>query len=197
VWAIERAGAVVRLRASKGLRHLARLLAEPRREIPALELARATHGTTRQSTPADAALDVRRDADDHAGVLLDVQAKAAYRRRLADLQDELDEAERWHDGERAARTRLEIDALTQQLAAAVGLGGRDRRAAANAERARMSVSKAIRTAVRHIGEHDPELGEHLAKAVRTGTLCTYAPDPRAAIHWTVVAARTGTLPSRL
>jgi hypothetical protein len=147
--------------------------------------------------PADAALDVRSDADDHAGVLLDVQAKAAYRRRLADLQDELDEAERWHDGERTARTQLEIDALTQQLAAAVGLGGRDRRAAANAERARMSVSKAIRTAVRHIGEHDPELGEHLAKAVRTGTLRTYAPDPRAAIHWTVVAAPTGTLPSRL
>ena len=49
----------------------------------------------------------------------------------------------------------------------------------------MSVSKAIRTAVRRIGEHDPALGERLAKAVRTGTLCSYAPDARAAIRWTV------------
>lgn len=111
VWAIEHAGAVVRLRDSKGLRHLARLLEEPEREIPALEFARATHGTTRQSTPADAALHDRRDADDHAGPLLDAQAKAAYRQRLADLHEELDEADRWHDSERAARAQVEIDAV--------------------------------------------------------------------------------------
>ena len=56
----------------------------------------------------------------------------------------------------------------------------------------MSVSKAIRTAVRHIGEHDPELGEHLTKAVRTGTFCAYAPEASAAIRWTVTAAPSRT-----
>ena len=124
-------------------------------------------------------------ADDHAGPLLDAQAKAAYRARLGDLREELEQAERWHDTERAAQARHELDALGDALAAAVGRGGRDRHAAAGGERARMSVSKAIRTAVRRIGEHDPALGEHLAKAVRTGTLCSYAPDARAAIRWTV------------
>ena len=186
VWAIERGGAVVRLGDSKGLRHLARLLGEPGREIPALELARSADDGPRPSTAAGDGLESRRMADDHAGPLLDAQAKAAYRRRLAELHEELDEAERWHDGERVARARLEIDALTRELAAAVGLGGRDRHAASSAERARMSVSKAIRTAVRHIGEHDPELGEHLTRAVRTGTFCAYAPEARAAIRWTVV-----------
>jgi hypothetical protein len=184
VWAIEHAGAVLRLRDTKGMRYLARLLDEPGLDVPALELV-AT------AAPADAAraregLEFRGVMDDHAGPVLDAEAKAAYRARLADLDEELDEAERWHDTERAARSRLEIDALRRELAAAVGLGGRDRHVAASPERARMSVTKAIRTAVRHIAEHDPELGEHLTKAVRTGGFCAYAPDARAAIQWTVL-----------
>jgi hypothetical protein len=186
VWAIERAGAAVRVRDSKGLRHLARLLAEPGQEIAALELLGVTHATERRPAPADDALEAHPATDDHAGPLLDPQAKSAYRARLAELQEELDEAERWHDGERSTRARIEIDALIRELAAAVGLGGRDRNAAARAERARMSVSKAIRTAVRRIAEHDPELGDHLSKAVRTGTFCAYAPDARAAVRWTVI-----------
>jgi hypothetical protein len=58
----------------------------------------------------------------------------------------------------------------------------------------MSVSKAIRTALRHISEHDPELGDHLSKAVRTGTFCAYAPDARAVIRWTVTVAPPRTSP---
>jgi hypothetical protein len=50
--------------------------------------------------------------------------------------------------------------------------------------------QAIRTAVRHIGEHDPDLGEHLSKAVRTDTLCTTSQAP--AIRWTVTAAPSRT-----
>ena len=191
VWTIERGGAVVRLRDSKGLRHLARLLAEPGREIPAVELAQMEQGTNRGSNPPDDALQARLASDDHAGPLLDAQAKAAYRARLADLHEDLAEAERWNDSERVTRAQLEIDALTRELAAAVGIGGRDRHAAASAERARMSVSKAIRTAIRHIREHDAQLGDHLAKAVRTGILCSYAPDTRAAIRWTVTATTSG------
>jgi hypothetical protein len=191
VWAIERAGVVVRMRDSKGMRYLARLLENPGLEVAARELAAAA--------PADPpltreGLEPRGATDDDAGPFLDTEAKAAYRQRLADLDEELDEAERWHDAERAARSRIEIEALRRELAAAVGLGGRDRRVAASAERARISVSKAIRRAVRHIGEHDPELGEHLTKAIRTGTFCAYTPDARAAIRWTVVRGARNSRP---
>ena len=41
LWTIEHGGSVVRLRDSRGLRHLARLLGEPGREVAAVELARA------------------------------------------------------------------------------------------------------------------------------------------------------------
>jgi hypothetical protein len=103
--------------------------------------------------------------------------------RIDDLRAEIDEADRFHDGERAARAREELDAVSSELAGAVGLGGRDRRAASAAERARVSVIKAIRTAIKRIGEHDPDLGDHLARSVRTGAFCVYDPPARDRIDW--------------
>src|SRR6266511_3815668 len=162
-------GAAARLRHTAGLGHLARLLGKPGQELHALDLA-----------AEDA---VRGERDAAAGPVLDDQAKAAYRRRLGELTAELDEAERWADPERAARARAEVDALTEQLASAVGLGGRDRRLASSAERARVNVTKAIRAAIRRIAEHDPDLGEHLTRTVRTGTFCVYAADPATPPRW--------------
>jgi hypothetical protein len=78
----------------------------------------------------------------------------------------------------------ERDFLIRELARAVGLGGRDRRAASASERARSGVTRAIRQAIARIGEHHRELGEHLNHAVRTGTYCTYVPDPGAGAAWT-------------
>ena len=84
------------------------------------------------------------------------------------------------DGERAARLEAEIDIIVGELSAAFGLGGRARKEGSSAERARQSVTKAIRDALRRIREEDPALGEHLTRAVRTGIYCTYDPDPAGA-----------------
>jgi non-specific serine/threonine protein kinase len=168
-WTIAYHGPAARLRHTVGLGHLARLLGNPGRELHALDLA------------AGAAARGERDGD--AGAVLDEQAKAAYRRRLDELTGELEEAEAWADPERAARARAEVDALTRQLAGAVGLGGRDRRLPSAAERARVNVTKAIRTAIRRIAEHDPALAEHLTRTVRTGTFCVYAADPATPPRW--------------
>ena len=94
------------------------------------------------------------------------------------LEAEIEQARRWNDPERTAHAEGELDALTRELAGALGLGGRDRRAASDSERARASVSKAVRGAVRRLEEQHPELGRHLSLAVRTGTFCSYDPDPR-------------------
>jgi hypothetical protein len=119
-----------------------------------------------------------------AGALLDDRAKAEYRQRMLELESELSEAEGWNDPERASRLREERDFLVHELAAAVGLGGRDRRAASNAERARVNVTRAIRSALERVADHSPDLGRHLATAVRTGNFCSYQPDPRAPVSWT-------------
>ena len=90
--------------------------------------------------------------------MLDEQAKVAYRRRLSDLREELEEAKRLGKVERAERAEAEIDALTRELSRAVGLGGRDRRAASASERARQTVAKTIRSVLNRIAESDATLG---------------------------------------
>jgi hypothetical protein len=73
--------------------------------------------------------------------------------------------------------------IARELARSVGLGGRDRRAASAAERARVSVTRAIRHALARIHVHAPRLGAHLDHAIRTGTYCAYRPDPEMKIRW--------------
>ena len=87
------------------------------------------------------------------------------------------------DGERAAQADAERDFLLRELSRAVGLSGRDRRAASASERARAGVTRAVRQAITRIAEHHPQLGEHLNRTIRTGTYCAYMPDPRAPAGW--------------
>ena len=115
--------------------------------------------------------------------VLDQQAKDAFRRRLAELGEELEEARSWNDPERAARVEAEIDALTSELERSLGLGGRDRGMPSPAERARVSVTKAIKVAVRAVSEDCPALGEHLTASIRTGRFCSYAPPGREPPVW--------------
>jgi hypothetical protein len=70
----------------------------------------------------------------------------------------LEEAKRFNDFYCAARIRSEIDAIAKQLAAAVGLGGRDRRASSDTERPRSAVTKRIKEAVKRVAEVVPPLG---------------------------------------
>jgi hypothetical protein len=118
-----------------------------------------------------------------AGEILDARAKDAYRRRLAEIEDDIDQARAIGDAERAAQADAERDFLVRELARAFGLGGRDRRAASASERARAGVTRAIRQEIARIGEHHPQLGEHLNHTIRTGTYCAYHPDPRAPAGW--------------
>jgi hypothetical protein len=117
------------------------------------------------------------------GALLDATAKAAYQARLTELGAELEAAEGGNDPARTARARAERDFLVAELARAVGLGGRDRRAASHAERARLNVTRAIRAAMANLARANPSLGRHLAATIRTGRYCSYTPDPRAPIAW--------------
>ena len=120
-----------------------------------------------------------------AGPLLDAQAKEAYRRRLAEIEDDIGEALAMGDDERAAQADVERDLVIRELTRAVGLGGRDRRAASASERARASVTRAVRQAILRIREHHPTLGTHLDRAIRTGTYCAYLPDSPASVEWKI------------
>ena len=181
-WSLEFEGRTVRVRDLKGMHYLARLLAHPGREFHALDLVAAESvGVARSESSLTAELP--RTALGDAGEMLDARAKNAYRRRLAEIEDDIAQARALGDTERESQADAERDFLVRELSRAVGLGGRDRRAASASERARVGVTRAIRYAMTRIGEHHPLLGEHLNLAIRTGTYCGYLPDPRAAAAW--------------
>ncbi|MDP9300081.1 MAG: AAA family ATPase [Actinomycetota bacterium] len=187
-WSIGYEGEMFRLKDSKGLRYIAYLLRDPGREFHVIDLVSAGEGV--EADALSRRMPGRRHAEPglhvpggDAGSLLDPQAKAAYRRRLAELEGELEEAEVWGDPERAARAKEELDFLTRELAGGMGLGGRDRKAASAAEQARINVTKAIRSALARIRKNSSALGLHLDRTIRTGAFCSYAPDPRSAVPW--------------
>jgi tetratricopeptide (TPR) repeat protein len=173
-WTLTYRGRTVRMRDAKGLHDIARLLARPGQEIHVLELAGV-------DADRESAAIVRATRD--TGELLDARARAEYRRRLGELEDELADAERCADIVRAEKAASERDFIAAELAAALGLDGRPRRAGDPIERARKTVSARIRLTIGRIeGEH-PELARHLANAVRTGTTCSY--EPEHAMLWSV------------
>jgi tetratricopeptide (TPR) repeat protein len=166
-WLLEAGLEHARLRDSRGLHYLRALLAAPGREIPALDLAAGGPGLT---------------APDPAP-LLDATAREAYRRRIRKLDSELAAADR--AGNRAAgeRALTEREALVGELRRATGLAGRPRQATADAERARVNVTRTIRAAIDRITLAAPIAGTHLQSSIRTGTLCRYQPAPGGPAGW--------------
>ena len=108
-------GHTVRVRNLKGMRYLARLLADPGREHHVLELVAAESGSGGASQTAASGRPVALGLGD-AGAALDAQAKDAYRRRLAEIEDDIEQARAIGDAERAAQADAERDFLVERRA---------------------------------------------------------------------------------
>lgn len=158
-WMVGYAGRTAHVRDVKGMAILARLVDRPGEEHHVLDL-----GEIQIAGPG-------------TGPRLDERARDAYRRRIEEVQDDLDEAEANHDAGRAGRARAELEALVGELSAAYGRQGRPRPQADPTERARKAVLERIRRALAVIDAAHPALAGHLARSVRTGTWCVYDPEP--------------------
>lgn len=164
LWCARRGDSLVRLKDSRGLHMLARLVEQPAREIHCIDLSTSPR---EDGSPIPAG---------DSGDVLDREAIAAYRERLVEVEEELREAEAWNDLARVESARSEAEFLRAELGRAVGLGGRSRKSGADTERARVNCQRRIRDAVKRIGEQDAALGKHLLLSVKTGTFCSYQPD---------------------
>ncbi len=158
-WEISGGKAPLRLKDSRGLQLLARLVERPDTEVHCLELA--SDGPRQELDAGD------------AGEWLDPSARRQYQQRVVDLRDTVREAEEFGDPARAEKARAELDFIAQELSRGVGLGGRGRKAASASERARVAVQRRLKDAVTRISEHDSALGQHLEWAVKTGTYCCF------------------------
>lgn len=175
VWQIVFEGLACRLKDSRGLQYLGLLLRHPGRQFHVTELLNLAGGAvaTPKGVP-DTGLDLQVQRDALPG--LDERARRAYRARLAELQQELEEAEGFNDAGAAERAQREIEMLTNEIAGTL-------RGTTAGERARVSVAKRLKDALDRIRRAHPVLADHLTATVKTGFLCSYTPDPRVPIDW--------------
>jgi hypothetical protein len=155
----------------KGLHYLRALLQRPGADVTALTLSAAVagHGITVD--------------EGNIGEQVDRRALAAYRQRLRDIDEELDEAQSWTDTARVERIEAEREALLREIAGATGLHGRARTLNGSAERARIAVRKAIAAALDRIDVDDRTTARLLRTSVHTGGVCRYDPDPDTPVEW--------------
>ena len=173
----------VLMRDLKGLRYIERLLADPGREIHVLDLVAVERGslptgrvstTTRKRSPTKLG----------AGLpVIDDAARDAYRRRLAEVDDDIEEATRMNDLGRVDLAERDREYLIAELTSAVGLGGRTR-SVGGIRRARPHQRDSIAPlCTGAMAKHHPALAAHLEQSVHTGTYCVYNPDPIAPLVW--------------
>ena len=175
-WVLGVAGRQVVVPDLLGMNYLARLLTNPGVEFAAAALV-AESGTALAGVAAP------RDQP-----VLDDRALAAYRRRVAELEDDIAEAEQYADSERASRARLELDAVIEELSRTTNVFGKARAFASSDERARTAVQKAVRRTLAHIQNVDPALGDALRDSVQTGRTCCYRPGPGAPARFAPLSA---------
>lgn len=150
-------GESFRFRNSKGFQDIARLLAQPFDPIHCTELM----GSTLQVKGVE---------------VLDDAARSGYKRRLSQLQQDLEEAESLQDFPAMERLQTEYDQLVRHLSGALGLQGRSRRADDPLDKARSAVTWRIRAAISKVERQCPSLGRHLSNSIRTGMVCSYQPE---------------------
>jgi hypothetical protein len=163
-WSVTFEGKTIRIKDGKGAQYLAYLLSQPGRDFPAVELLHAVSG-------ADAVA-VRGSA----GETIDEQARAQYKARALEIQEELNEARARYDSGRVEALQQELEQLADQMTSATGLGGRRRLVGDTSEKARKSVSAAISRTVRQIAAANKVLGGHLKNQLSLGASISYRGD---------------------
>lgn len=111
-----------------------------------------------------------------AGEISDARALKDYREHLKELEEEIREAETNNDIGRMQLLKEDFEAVTTEIARATGLGGRNRKAADDRERARQAVSVAIRRALRVIKKEHEVLWWHLHNSLNIGDFLSYQPE---------------------
>jgi tetratricopeptide (TPR) repeat protein len=190
VWTIGREGLRFSLREAKGLTYIQRLLQHPGEEFHALDLINGPGMVASSAVDSDATVAQLRERQDvtvreigDAGEMLDEQAKLQYKRRLHDLAEELEDLRERGAHTRAAAVESEIDFIQHELVRAVDRRGRNRRAGSTAERARLNVTRAIKSVIEKVAERDSALGKLLDRSIRTGSFCSYVPDSLNPTNW--------------
>jgi hypothetical protein len=160
-WNLAFAGKSITHRHLKGMLYIQYLLEIAPNQVPIIQLRRVSDPGFQPKILGD------------AGEVLDEQALKQFHERLALIDTELDEAKDQQDFGRQSDLVDEQEFLKEQLRAAIGSGGRKRKAGDDRERNRKAVCNAIDNAIKSITAEHRAMGEHLDVHISRGTHCFY------------------------
>ncbi len=162
-WQLAFAGTTAQARHRAGLPYIAQTLAHPGRTFSCLELQAVVKG------------DDRMLAASRSGELIDREALSVYHQQILDVEDEIAEAEEFHDFVRHEQLSAKRDHLLQEVSRGSRLGGQLRFDGPR-ERARKSVTNAVREAFKVIAKVHPPLAAHLKAFLHRGGSMCYQPE---------------------
>ncbi len=182
-WHLTFAGYSVKVKPRTGLDYIAHLLANPSRRIPAISLYLRVNGrssTAAQAAPTTDPAAGRPEAIDSTttDIFADSSALSQYHHRLAELEGEIQQAERHNDEGRALSLECEHEKLLRFLQVSTDGRGSARKFSDPQEKARKRVSNAISRAISKLSEEHPALGQHLGNSISTGYTATYNPEEK-------------------
>lgn len=157
-WRVEVDGRSTLVSDRIGMSYLAKLIANPGREVDVFALVAESPPPYEAESP-----------------ILDEEALRQYKQRVRQLRSLL--AQGTASPQETERLRAELTRLTDGLRTVTRLGGRSRNFAGSHERARTSVRKALVRAIDLVAAAEPSLGDHLATSISTGASCCYTPGP--------------------
>jgi transposase-like protein len=163
IWVLRFAGKSALMHDARGLYYIARLLAEPDRDVWASHLLAAAVGIDPRITAGS------------AEPLLDSTSMAAYHTQYRELQEDLEEARAMNDLGRIESIQVKLDFFATEISRATGLCGKKRQRS-TIENVRKSVSMAVSRAIDSIRAEHEVLGKHLDGFINSGTAFKYAPD---------------------
>lgn len=170
-WTLQFGGRGAEIQDCLGARYVALLLRQPGSDVSSTDLFTVVQTQAGHTQPRGgfAYEDLTVVGPGYGERPLDERARREIRQRLRDLQSELAEAEANHDIGRTEQLARERERLLDSI-------GGSGRLLDDADRIRKKVTKAIRvTLFRRVAARLPELADHFAGSIRTGSSCRYAP----------------------
>jgi len=168
IWVLKFEGEMKLMQDARGLFYVARLLAEPDRDVWCAHLLAAAVGIDPRITLGS------------SGPASDNPTMRKCKETLDDLREELDTAMASDDEGRFARIESDMRQITKEIARSMGLGGKIRENT-DVDKVRKSVSMAVSRAVDSIRDEHKVLGKHLLSFISSGTIFRYSPDRK--IDW--------------
>jgi 7-cyano-7-deazaguanine synthase in queuosine biosynthesis len=110
----------------------------------------------------------------NGGELLDVQARVAYKQRLQELDEEIDESRKNNDPATLEKHEADRDRIRSEINKA-WFRKRSKRGNSDLNRVRNSVCNAIRRAFQNIKEYEPDGAKHLTSSTSLGFSVIYNP----------------------